>query len=480
MRKTLKIKNMTCSNCEIRIENTLQKIPGILNVRARFSNSDVDVHYDEKIIKIEIIINSIEKLGYQVENKQGNQLVKVDNDKFSVNQLLGIGIILFAFYVIVNNTVGFNFIPQIDKNASYGILFVIGLITSLHCMAMCGGINLSQCVSYKIDPDNLNKLSKLKPSLMYNAGRVISYTFIGGIVGALGSAISFSGTAKGTVAVISGVFIVIMGLNMLNMFPWLRRINPKMPRIFGSRIFNNNGKHGPFYIGLLNGLMPCGPLQAMQIYALGTGSFFAGALSMFMFSLGTVPLMFGFGAVSSFLSSKFTHRMMKASAVLVMVLGIVMISRGLSLSGVAYAKPPVSASAGSGSAAKIEGNVQIVNTTLDGGRYSPIIVQKGIPVKWTIKAKDQDINGCNETMVIPKYNIEKKLVGGDNVIEFTPDQSGNIPYTCWMGMISSNIQVVADIKQVSPSDISKFSNTTGSAGAGCACCQRQKFNVDGR
>ncbi|HEX3011971.1 MAG TPA: sulfite exporter TauE/SafE family protein, partial [Syntrophomonadaceae bacterium] len=308
---------------------------------------------------------------------------------------------------------------------------------------------------------------------MYNAGRVISYTFIGGIVGALGSAISFSGTAKGTVAVISGVLMVIMGLNMLNMFPWLRRFNPKMPRIFGKRILNNNGKHGPFYIGLLNGLMPCGPLQAMQIYALGTGSFFAGALSMFMFSLGTVPLMFGFGAVSSFLSSKFTHRMMRASAVLVMVLGIVMISRGLSLSGVAYAKPPVSASASSGSAAKIEGNVQIVNTTLDGGRYSPIIVQKGIPVKWTIKAKDQDINGCNETMVIPKYNIEKKLVGGDNVIEFTPDQSGNIPYTCWMGMISSNIQVVADIKQVSPGDISKFSNTTGSAGAGCACCQRQ-------
>jgi sulfite exporter TauE/SafE len=120
---------------------------------------------------------------------------------------------------------------------------------------------------------------------MYNYGRVISYTLVGGIVRALGSAVSFSGTAKGTVAIISGVLMIIIGLNMLNMFPWLRRINPKTPRVFDNKILNNNGKHGPFYIGLLNGLVPCGPLQAMQIYALGTGSFFAGALSMFMYNL---------------------------------------------------------------------------------------------------------------------------------------------------------------------------------------------------
>lgn len=468
--KTLMISNMTCSSCEMRIENKLGKMDGIVNIRAQFSTSRVDVTYDANIVGLDAIIQAIEKLGYSVMNKPAaSQAGNKSNDKFTINQLLGIGIIVLAFYVIINNTVGFNFIPDINQNMGYGILFIIGLITSLHCMAMCGGINLPQCISYKIDPDNLTRVAKLKPSLMYNSGRVISYTLIDGMAGALGSAVSFSGTAKGTVAIISGIFMVIMGLNMLNMFPWLRRFNPKMPRIFGNRILNNNGRHGPFYIGLLNGLMPCGPLQAMQLYALGTGSFFAGALSMFVFSVGTVPLMFGFGAISSFLSSKFTHRMMKASAVLVMVLGVIMVSRGLSLSGIAYAKPSIADSAASGSVAKIAGNVQVVSTSLDGGRYKPIIVQKGIPVQWTIKAQDQDINGCNETMVIPMYNVEKQLVSGDNVIEFTPDREGSIPYTCWMGMISSNIQVVDDISQVSQSDISKFSQ--GSAGAGPSCCQ---------
>ena len=84
----------------------------------------------------------------------------------------------------------------------YGLLFAVGLLTSLHCIAMCGGINLSQCVTYKFNENETNKITKLKPSLMYNAGRVASYTLIGGIVGALGSVITFSGTAKGIVAIL--------------------------------------------------------------------------------------------------------------------------------------------------------------------------------------------------------------------------------------------------------------------------------------
>jgi sulfite exporter TauE/SafE len=336
---------------------------------------------------------------------------------------------------------------------------------------MCGGINLSQCVSYKNDEGDTSRLSKLKPSLMYNMGRVVSYTVLGGIVGALGSVVSFSGTAKGIVSIASGVFMVIMGLNMLNIFPWLRKFNPRMPKIFGNKVHNNNGKHGPFFVGLLNGLMPCGPLQAMQIYALGTGSVFGGAVSMLFFSLGTLPLMFGFGAISSFLSGKFTHKMMKVSAVLVMVLGIVMLNRGLNLSGVNLSA--VYASSASGNVAKIEGGAQVVTTKLESGRYTPFIVQKGIPVKWTIKAAADNLNGCNETVTIPKYGISVKLVPGDNLIEFTPDEEGNIAYTCWMGMISSNIKVVSDISKVSESDIAQIddsSSAAGGAGGAGGCC----------
>jgi len=454
----------------MRIENALKRLEGVVAVKAIFSSSNIYVTYDANVIKLDKIIEAIEKLDYKIKNKPAGQATpetnakKASGDKMTINQLLGMGIILLAFYVIIKNTVGFNFIPEINQSMSYGILFIVGLLTSFHCIAMCGGINLSQCVSYKFEGSASGKFSRLKPSLLYNSGRVASYTVIGGIVGALGSAVSFSGGAKGIVAIFSGVFMVIVGLNMLNIFPLLRKLNLRLPKIFGSKILDNNGKYGPFYIGLLNGLMPCGPLQAMQIYALGTGSFAAGAASMFLFSLGTVPLVFGFGAASSILSGRFTHKMLKVSAMLVIILGVVMVNRGLALSGVNIDFP----SSPWGNVAKIKGDVQVVVTKLEAGRYTPIVVQKGIPVKWTIKAEKADLNGCNNPIVIPKYNIQKKLVPGDNIIEFTPEEEGNVTYTCWMGMIKGNIKVVSDITKVSYEDIrgSVASSSSGTVGTG--------------
>ncbi len=498
LRKVLQIGGMTCTSCEMRIENKLRKLEGVSDAKAIYSSSNVYVTYDASVVTLDRIVEEIEKLDYTVKNKSGGQQAaniqdnkksrgifgknkedKSENNngqtsegKLPINQLLGIGIIILALYLIIKNTIGFNFIPQVNQNMGYGILFVVGLITSLHCVAMCGGINLSQCVSYRQDTGDTGKLAKVKPSLLYNTGRVISYTILGGIVGALGSVVSFSGTAKGVIAILSGVFMVIMGLNMLNIFPWLRKLNPRMPKIFGNKIHQNGGKYGPFYVGLLNGLMPCGPLQAMQIYALGTGSALAGALSMLFFSLGTLPLMFGLGALSSFLSGKFTHKMMKVSAVLVMVLGIIMLNRGLNLSGfnIGGAVFASSTASASGNVAQVSGNVQTVTTTLQPNSYTPFIVQKGIPVKWTIKADASTINGCNGTVTIPKYGISQKLVPGDNVIEFTPDAEGNIPYTCWMGMISSNIKVVADVSKVTQSDIDQSQSQGSASGAGAGGC----------
>lgn len=460
--KNLKIEGMTCTGCELRIGKKLKTLQGILDVTVTYSTSSINISFDEDQISISSITEAIESLDYKVVGVGMEVSEKLNKNKISeknmtINQLIGLGIIILAIYLIIKNTVGFNFIPKVNQNMGLVALFVIGLITSLHCIAMCGGINLSQCVSNKVDDGDNSKLKKLKPSFLYNAGRVISYTVIGGIVGALGSVMSFSGAAKGVIAILSGLFMVIMGLNMLNIFPWLRKFNPRMPKIFGRKINASKHNHGPFIVGLLNGLMPCGPLQAMQIYALGTGSFINGALAMLVFSLGTVPLMFGFGAVSSFLSSKFTHKMMKVSAVLVMVLGIVLVSRGFNLSGISVlaASTPTSSS----NIAKVEGDVQVINTKFTNGKYSPIVVKKGVPVKWIINVTANDLNGCNNPVTIPKYNIKQVLVPGDNVINFIPQDEGIIKYTCWMGMISSTITVVADTSTSTSTSTSPSSNT---------------------
>lgn len=477
--KTLYIDGMSCINCERKIENKLSKLKGVIDVDVSYNRGTAQISYDEEIIELEEIENMIEKLDYFVRKTKAVE--KRSKQKVSdVNQILGIGLILFALYILVKNTMGFNFIPEIKQSMGYGILFVVGILTSLHCVAMCGGINISQCASYKVNDGS--SAGKLMPSFLYNSGRVISYTIIGGIIGALGSVISFSNSGKSIIMLISGGFMIIMGLNMLNIFPWLRKLNPRMPKIFANKINSgiNEGKKNkrPFIVGLLNGLMPCGPLQAMQLYALGTGSFAAGAFSMFMFSLGTVPLMFGLGALSSFLSGKFTHKMMKVSATLVLVLGFVMINRGLKLSGVSpvfavNSKKALSQNAGN--VASVNGDIQVIKAKLGAsGEYPNIVVQEGKKVRFILQADSGSLNGCNRTVVIPEFNIQKELKEGQNVIEFTPKKEGNIVYTCWMGMVSGNITVVPDIKNTSASTVNKLQQTSPSrssyGGGGMSCC----------
>ena len=348
----------------------------------------------------------------------------------------------------------FNAFPQVEENMGYGMLFLIGLVTSVHCIGMCGGIHLSQCLSYQKNSEEekngekgKKKWSTVYPSFLYNLGRVVSYTIVGGVVGGFGSVISFSGKGKGAVQLIAGVFMVIMGINILNIFPWLRKFNPRMPKVFARKINEGKQKNGAFLVGILNGLMPCGPLQAMQIYALSTGSPLKGAFSMFLFSMGTVPLMFGFGALSSFLSQKFTKQVMKFGAVLVVILGISMFQNGWSVSGF----PVFSLSFSSGKEqqeAKVQDGVQVVETTLSPYGYEPITVQEGIPVKWTIKAEQGSLTGCNRAILIPEYEIQKTLEIGENVIEFTPTKAGTYSYSCWMGMLRSSITVLKEGEEV--------------------------------
>jgi plastocyanin domain-containing protein len=196
--------------------------------------------------------------------------------------------------------------------------------------------------------------------------------------------------------------------------------------------------------------MPCGPLQAMQLYALSTGSPITGALAMLLFSLGTVPLMFGLGALSSVLSKKFTRKVMSVGAALVVVLGLSMFSNGWSLSGfsldflsgVSGLQKGSSAAGAEVSDIAMEDGVQLVSSSLSSGRYPAITVQAGTPVKWMIDAPEGSVNGCNNRMIIPEYDIEYSFKTGENVIEFTPTDTGKFRYSCWMGMIRSSITVV--------------------------------------
>ena len=434
--ETLEIKGMTCASCEQRIERKIKSLGGVVDARASYRKSHVNLTFNPDRLSLSVLQREIEGLGYGVILRKQETSKKPDT-----LQIVGFLVVLFAIYTVLSHHGGldiFKVFPEAKAGMGYGALFIIGLFTSLHCVAMCGGINISQCAGCK------NQRSSLKPSLQYNLGRVFSYTLIGGIAGALGSAFGFSDTAKGFVTLFAGAFMIIMGLNMLNIFPGLRTLNLRMPKIFTRNIQGEKAPNRPLYVGLLNGLMPCGPLQAMQLYALSTGSPTKGALAMLLFSLGTLPLMFGLGALSTVLTKKFSGKMMTASAALVILLGLFMFNNGMALSGVSMpftANRLTAASESNAAVAEMVDGIQVVTTPLASGRYQPIKVQAGIPVKWIISAEEKAINGCNNRIIVPEYGMKKPLVPGDNIITFTPEESGTVAFSCWMGMIRSSITV---------------------------------------
>jgi len=351
-RENFFVEGMTCNGCEGRIQRILERQEGVIAVQVDYGKATLTVAYDESKIDQKAMRDVLAKQEYQLsamidekslekELGKGGAINEKNNSNLSLFQFAAISILIVALYIIIKYTVGFNILPEVQSSMGFAALFVVGLLTSLHCVAMCGGLAVSQCVvaadTQRSLPGKQNKgLTALRTSLLYNGGRVISYTIIGGLVGALGSAVSFSGWARGAVAIASGVFMIIMAINLLGIAPVMRKWMPKMPAPFRSFSINFGRGKSPLVVGLLNGLMPCGPLQGMQIYALGTGSALVGAASMFFFSLGTAPLLIGLGSATSLIGGKLTAKMMKVSALVILALGFVMISRGFALSGIPW------------------------------------------------------------------------------------------------------------------------------------------------
>lgn len=439
-KESIKVYEMTCTSCEKRVERTVKKLDGVVNVKASFSGQFADIEYDDDLCSIKKIKAAIQSVGYSTE--------KSNDYKF-----IGILIAVAAVVLLGVNSGNYDMESQLN-NASYAVLFVVGVITSIHCVGMCGGIMLSQ----SIGKESKNKFEAIKPALLYNAGRVVAYTILGGVIGAIGSVFALSLNAKAGLQLFAGIFMIMMGFNMSG-FKAFRKFQIKLPNVACKAM---SKPKAPFFVGLLNGLMPCGPLQTMQIFALGTGSAAAGALSMFMFSIGTVPLMLTFGALSGLLSKGYTKKILKFSGVLIIMLGLIMSNRGLALAGMNISPMAIMASVGAfgdtsastdpsnAVKATIKDGVQVLNMTANVYGYTPktLYVQKGMPLKWVVDG--EEITGCNNTIVVPDMNIQQKLQSGNNLIEFTPGKD-DLNFSCWMGMKRGVIKVVDDLESISAS-----------------------------
>lgn len=426
---TWRISDMHCPHCETAILRAVRDRKGIENPRANYRAGTLCALWDDKVLAEAALRNIIAEAGYTLAGQR--EAISVWKRLVSLLAVLAVLTALFALVSLSPVSGLLSRFPTAKAGMDLGALFMVGLLTSLHCVAMCGGINLAQSA---VSAQAGRRVSA--SNIQYNLGRLVSYTIVGGIIGAIGSVFKLSNAAQAGIQLVAAIFMVLMALNLLDI-GGLRSVVPTLPAGLRTKLMGKVSRSS-LYLGLLNGLMPCGPLQAMQLYALSTGSWHMGALSMFCFCLGTVPLMLGFGLVSGKLNKRFARPMRVASGALVLLMGMTMLSNGLSLAGIQLRLPGSTSS----DATVTNANIQVVESELDWRGYPDITVKAGVPVRWNIHAEAEKITGCNNEMVIPALNLRVPLSEGDNIVEFTVDEPGVIPYTCWMGMLQGTITAV--------------------------------------
>lgn len=444
---------MHCRSCEILIEEKIREIPEVKNVNISWKSKHADV-FSKQPISSELIRTKVEEAGYEVGKDEKKAWLTLEPKVYT--DLTFAVVAVFVLYLIARALGIFNIsFGSLSNPSSLIIVLLIGLTAGFSsCMALVGGLILGISARHSKKHPEATPSQKFRPHLFFNLGRIISYFLLGGLIGLVGKAFQLSGPLLGTLTIIVGLVMLLVGLQLTELSPKLASISLSLPAGI-SKIFGLKKRHEKEYshlnsmlVGALTFFLPCGFTQAMQLYAMSTGSFWRGALIMAAFAIGTAPGLLSVGGLTSIVKGAFARRFFKFAGVVVTILAITNISNGLNLTGISAKISSISDNSKSSqtnsnnSNVSLENGVQTVRMDQVATGYEPnnFTIKKGVPVKWIITSLDP--GSCAASLYSQKLNVRKFLKAGENIIEFTPQETGRIPFSCSMGMYTGYFNVI--------------------------------------
>jgi uncharacterized protein len=294
------VKGMHCAACELVIEQKLskskliKKVNAVLNKKRVYFEIENPIEKDKLLKEINLIIN---KNGYEL-------IEESEEHKVKYNELglgLAIALLVIAIFLILQKLGIANILG--GKDLSLPVVLLIGIVASLSsCMAVVGGLVLSISSSYAKSKD------KVKPLIFFHFSRIASFFILGGIIGLIGSAFSLTPTFYFVMSVILFIIMLILGINLLDIFPGFQKFQVRMPKVLTRSTITNEtiqSNFTPVILGAITFFLPCGFTQAMQFNAIASGSIIQGALIMAVFALGTFPIL----SLISFSSVKLSESM---------------------------------------------------------------------------------------------------------------------------------------------------------------------------
>ncbi len=214
-----------------------------------------------------------------------------------------------------------------------GAIFIVAFLGSIgHCIGMCGGFVLAYS-SAKIGQE-WSKSHQSVAHLLYNLGRVTSYIILGAVFGFIGSAFVITLTTWGSLLLIVGILMILMGLSLMGKLKFLTAIetetanSPFYKKIY-RKLITSQSLPSFYGIGVLNGFIPCGLVYIFATFALASGSIFWGMIVMGVFGIATIPALFGFGFFASLVQkSRFRSFALTVAALFVIFYGIFTLLKG--------------------------------------------------------------------------------------------------------------------------------------------------------
>ncbi len=338
-------------------------------------------------------------------------------------------------------------------------IFITGLtIGGLTCMAVQGGI-LASLIAAREGKEVLEKEKKkqsLWPIVFFLGAKLIVYTLLGLVLGAVGQALSFTETTQTIMQFVAGAYMIAVALYLFNIHPIFRYVLIQPPQALRKWAYNQTTRtdiFAPALFGFATVFMPCGTTLAMEALAISSGSAFWGAAIMATFVIATMPVFFGLGWITTVLGDAFQQKFLKVAALVLVYLGVISINGGLNVIGSPITLQTIGRSFYEHSRYANQNaepsGVQLINgaqaATIDvyPTAYTPnyLQVKAGVPVQLTLNAKGG--LGCTSIFRIPQLGIQTSLQQKPTqTVEFTPSQPGKITYTCGMGMYSGIIEVI--------------------------------------
>lgn len=438
-----RIRGMTCTSCEIIIERKLKQLPGVQQVKVNYTTGWCEIKQDSTVtLYSKDVRAALSENGYSLWSDKAAQAQQTEQHQW---REFGVALlVLFVVYKFLQMLGVFSVSTAVDSSINLGAVFVIGLVAAVStCTALVSGLILSVSAKYNEVHHSATKWQRLKPHLLFNLGRLVSYFILGGLVGLLGQAITLTPQVTGFLTIGISIVMILLAIDILKLFEGKRFI-PKMPKWFSQKMYDlaeSDKPWMPLLLGALTFFLPCGFTQSMQLYALTTGSFWQGGITLLVFALGTLPALLGVGVVASFAKGKFANYFLKFSGAMVLVLGLFNLNNGLALANI-HVSDWLSAPVGVAGTVDQENGKQIVNMAVDGISYIPGVftLKQGVPVEWHIDGSKAE--GCAQVITVQSLGITKQLsTTTDNVITFTPSKAGRIYFSCPMGMAQGTFTV---------------------------------------